>query len=369
MSDHPHAIETGVYEQPTTAARIEGRIAQWLSHVPGSWLLRLIGERPLKIDGNTMDAHMQFVVAAQRRKGHTILCEPTPVKGRARYRREIAAVTTSPTTVATVRDLDVAGATGLLSARHYAPSARGSEAAPLLVFLHGGGFVIGDIETHDEPCRVLCQYGGMHVLSVAYRLAPEHPFPGAVDDSVAALRWAQDNAAALGANPSMVCVGGDSAGGNLAIVAALQLAREGRATAAQLLIYPTTDANAKLPSATLFASGFLLERGDMIAFSRHYLSGERAAIDDPRVSPLRAPDLALSPPTVIVTAGFDPLRDEGDAFAAALRAVGVTVHARPASGLVHGFLHMTTVVPEAKRVLIDLAVTLRAVVTAGSVTR
>jgi len=353
MSERNNAVTSHVYA--SAGRRLEGRIARALAHLPGSWLLRLIGERPHVVDGRTLDAHVQFVLASQRRKIRIGLAEPTPAKGRERYRREIHSVAATPTSVAAVRDITVDGAEGPLVARHYAPVAT-ETAAPLLLFLHGGGFVIGDIETHDEPCRLLCRHGGMHVVSVEYRLAPEHPFPCAVNDAGAALHWAMQHAESLGANPRMVGIGGDSAGANLATVASLAMAREGNAPVAQLLFYPVTDANSSLPSRTSFRTGYLLDMTDVDAFSQLYCGADQRTGEDPRVSPVRAPDLALSPPTMVVTAGFDVLRDEGIAFASALRESGVRVREQCADGLVHGFLHLTTVVPAAMHTVREIGI-------------
>ena len=358
MSETP-AVST----MPSVGERMEGRVARALSVVPGHWLLRLIGEAPCTVDGQRLDPHVQFILAARRRKPQALMCGPTPVEARARNRREIGAVSTAagatPTPVARVVDRVVDGGGVTLPARHYAPrDAR--TAQPLLVFFHGGGFVLCDLETHDEPCRLLAHYGNVHVLSIAYRLAPEHPFPTPVDDCCAALRWAIAHAAELGADPARVCTGGDSAGGNLAAVAALTAAREGTPLAGQLLIYPATDSRAVTPSKTLFADGFVLTADDMAAFTALYLQGDMALQLDPRVSPSRSPDLDRSPPTVVVTAAFDPLRDEGEAYASALAAAGVPVRSRRVAGLVHGFMHMTTVVPSARAAMIDMARMFRA---------
>ncbi len=347
---------------PSTRERIEGRVARMLSAVPGSWLLRLIGESPRIVAGQTLDPHVQFILAARRRKPQHLMCGPNPAEGRARNRREIRAASldagAAPTTVGRVRDVTVDGSGVTLQARHYAPLDTRTP-QPLLVFFHGGGFVICDLDTHDEACRMLAHHGNMHVLSVAYRLAPEFPFPTPVDDCCAALRWAIAHAAELGADPARIGTGGDSAGGNLAAVAALTVAREGSPIAAQLLIYPTTDARSDTQSRQLFADGYVLTSADMTAFTQLYLNG-RDVRSDPRVSPSRSPDLELSPATVVVTAGFDPLRDEGEAYASALDAAGVTVRSRRVAGLVHGFLHMTTVVPTARAAVIDMARMFRA---------
>ncbi len=352
---------------PSSRELLEGRIARLLSGLPGHWLLRLIGESPRVVDGLTLDAHVQFILAARRRRPQHLLCEPTVEAGRNRYRREIQAVTersgARPTRVKAVSALTVDGAAGPLHARLYAPlSEPAAMARPLLVFLHGGGFVLGDLDTHDEPCRLLCQHGEMFVLSVAYRLAPEHPFPAPLDDACAAVRWAQAHAAALGADASQVCVGGDSAGGNLAAVTALTLANEGRAVLAQLLIYPTTNFAADLPSRRLFGNGYVLSAGDMDAFGVHYLGDDPAMRRDARTSPAFSPDLANSPPTLITTADFDPLRDEGESYAEALRDAGVEVHTRRAAGMPHGCLHMTTVVPGALTAVVETARAFKALV-------
>lgn len=323
-------------------------VARTLRAFPGAWIRRLTGAAPITVEGRTLDPYVQFLLHARARKGTPGLCEPSPAAGRARYRREIAAMIASPTAVGEVRELTVPGGDGAtLHARHYAPVANDDAAQPLLVYFHGGGFVIGDLDTHDEPCRLLCHHANTHVLSVAYRLAPEFPFPCAVNDSIASLRWAVQHAASLGANASNVSIGGDSAGANLATVASLALATEGSQIAAQLLIYPTTDSSARTASRARFASGFMLEARDMEQFGEHYLQRDNGSPRDPRVSPLFATNLQLAPPALIVTAGFDPLRDEGMAYAAALQTTGVTVRVLAEDSLIHGFLHLTAAVPRA----------------------
>ena len=349
MSGNHGTIDAG----PTTRERLEGRIARWLSHVPGAWLLRMVGESPRVADGATLDPHLQFLLAMRRMKGQPAMCEPTLAEGRVRYRHEALAVSAAPTPVARVTATQVPGAAGMLDARHYLPEH--ADQAPLLVYLHGGGFAIGDLDTHDEPCRQLCRHSQMHVLSVAYRLAPEHPFPAGLDDAIAALRWAMEHAATLGADPAAVCVGGDSAGGNLATVASLALAREGRAPLAQLLVYPVTDANVDTPSRTRFATGFVLEQRDVDAFRDLYLAGDLTQCDDPRASPRREPDVSLAPPAYLVTGGFDPLRDEGREWGERLQLSGVRVVSQHAPSMVHGFLHMTTVSPGARDAVLAMA--------------
>ncbi len=206
--------------------QIEAAFARFTSRLPAAVLLRAIGERVRVQDGNTLDPQVQFLLRMQQLSGRPGLCEPTPEAGRLRYRMETAAHTRAPTVVGSVRDLAIPAGAHTLGARHYAPVSASGATLPLLVYFHGGGFVIGDLDTHDEPCRLLCRDANTHVLSIDYRLAPEHPFPAAVDDSIAALIWAQEHAASLGADSERVSVGGDSAGANLATVAAQVLAAQ-----------------------------------------------------------------------------------------------------------------------------------------------
>jgi acetyl esterase len=351
-------------ETPSARQRVEGRIARLLSGLPGSWLLHLIGEPPRVVDGQTLDAHVQFVLNVRNRLPQRLMSEPTPTAGRRRYQRDVLAATTGsgarPTRVRSVQDLTIDGATGPLCARHYAPARKDADVPePILLYLHGGGFVNGDLITHDEPCRVLCQQAGIHVLSIAYRLAPEYPFPAALDDAHAALSWLQEQAGRLGADPRRIAIGGDSAGANLATVVAAEASQQGRSPVAQLLIYPTVDMDSRSPSREVFGSGYILTSADMDAFRRLYVGAPPVATRDPRSSPLFFNEPAVLPPTVLTTAGFDPLRDEGEAYADLLRLAGVPVRLRRFSGMVHGYLHMTTIVPAAHAALVETARLLR----------
>jgi acetyl esterase len=252
-----------------------------------------------------------------------------------------------PTPVAAVRDLTIAGADGDLPARLYTAA----NPTGVLMFLHGGGFVAGDLDTHDEPCRVLCATAGLTVLSVAYRLAPEHPFPAGVEDTAAAYGWLVDHADDVGGGP--IAVGGDSAGANLATVLCQQIAAGecGAPTpSAQLLFYPPTRNDTQWPSRLAYGDGFLLTDADMNFFYRHYAGGDQA---DFRHSPLFGAGRAVLPPAVIVTAEFDPLRDEGEAYAEALLAGGTQVDAVRVEGMVHGFANLTTLSPAAHRAVVD----------------
>ena len=240
-----------------------------------------------------------------------------------------------------VRDLDAGG----IAARLYRPNDR--DDLGLLVYFHGGGWVIGDLDSHDNVCRVLANGSGHAVLSVDYRLAPEHPFPAPLEDALTATRWAHANAAALGCRADRVAVGGDSAGANLAAVVA-QLAPV--PLVHQLLVYPVTDCTRTHASYTENATGYFLTTAGMGWFIHHYLSGGGGSPTDPRVSPHFAADhvLAATPPALVITAEFDPLRDEGDAYAARLAALGVpTSHVRFA-GMFHGFFSLAEFVDDGK---------------------
>jgi acetyl esterase len=343
----------------TFKERLQGFTGRSLGRLPTRLQLRLSRHPPVEVDGQRLDPSLQLILALNRKRKRHGLCEPDPATARARFRREVLIYRGAEPRVGGVRDFEIPGEAGPLRVRHYAPTKASGD---LLVYLHGGGFVIGDLETHDEPCRLLCLHARTHVLSVEYRLAPEHPFPAGLNDALAALRWAQENAARLGAEPARVSVGGDSAGGNVAAVVA-QLAAAERPPAAQLLIYPATDAvNGERPSKKLFGRGFFLARTDCEDFSRHYAEGTGVRREDPRVSPLRAADLSGLAPTLLATAGFDYLRDEGDAYAEKLRQAGNVVVWRRFTSLGHGFINMTGVCPAARAALVELARDWRALI-------
>jgi acetyl esterase len=250
--------------------------------------------------------------------------------------------------VAEVYDLTVPGPAGELPLRVYRPE--GSTPLPVIVYFHGGGWVTGDVEIVDKPCRTLANATGAVIASVEYRLAPETKFPGAVEDCFAATTWVAEHAEKFGGDPARVGVAGDSAGGNLAAVVA-QLARgiNRPRLALQLLIYPATDATTEWDSTTENAEGYLLTKAAIEWFGGHYLNRPEDA-EDPRFSPLRAASLAGLPPAIVVTGGYDPLRDEGRAYAAALREAGVTVTESHNEGMVHGFAWLAGVVDHVSEV-------------------
>lgn len=312
-----------------------------------------------EIDGARLHPELQFLLAMLELRGQTGISAATPALARARMRRE-ARVHAGPTIpVGAVRDLTFDGPGGPLRARLYTPPGASSrERPPLLVFYHGGGFVSGDLDTHDQPCRTLCRELNVFVLSIEYRLAPEHPFPAAVEDACAALRFAHESAESFGADPGRIGVAGDSAGGNLATVACQLAAQAGDPLPVmQLLLYPTVDSTVDRPSVGLFGKGFFLTHRDILWFREHYV-GTRHDLADPRISPLLAPSLGGLPPALIVTAAFDPLRDEGEAYAEALQAAGTHVELYRVPDLVHGFINLGALSRASYRAL--LAVSARA---------
>jgi acetyl esterase len=263
---------------------------------------------------------------------------PAPEARRA-YRESRAALAAAPASVEEVRELSIPGPAGALRARLYRPRS-GERSLPGVVYFHGGGFIYGDIDTHDVVCRGIAQGTPCAVVSVDYRLAPENKFPAAVEDAFAATAWVAANCTALGIDPARLAVAGDSAGGNLAAVTALTARDRGApALAMQVLVYPTTDLAAESESVSRFGEGYLLTRESMRWVKRSYLRDERDAADW-RASPLRARDLSGLPAAYIVTAGFDPLRDEGRAYAERLAQAGVSVTHESLEGQVHGFLVM-----------------------------
>lgn len=318
----------------SVATKVGAKVLPW---VPTRAVRLLAGGRSITIDGNTLDPTLQLMLSGQRAFGVAGLAAADDVAACRALMREGLLGFAGPQVHVGVSEVSIPGPAGQIPARHYRPSS--AEPAPLLVYYHGGGWTIGDLDTHDALCRLTCRDADVQVLSVDYRLAPEHPAPAAVEDAYAAFRWAHEHAAALGAIPDKVAVGGDSAGGNLAAVVS-QLARDDPTAplpVLQWLIYPRTDCTAQTRSLSLFADGFLLTKADIDWFETHYLGGSDVEPTDPRVSPLRADTLSGLPPALIATAGFDPLRDEGDQYAAALRAAGTPVDLRSLGSLTHGF--------------------------------
>ncbi len=257
--------------------------------------------------------------------------------------------------LARVEDRRIPGPRGEIPVRIYTPEGQGP--FPVLVFYHGGGWVIGSIKTHDDICRVLARDVPALVVSVDYRLAPEHPFPAGVEDSYAALSWVAENAASIGGDPARLAVGGDSAGGNLsAVVAILARDRGGPRLAHQLLVYPATDMRGDTVSMRENGTGYFLTHDIMMWFSNHYVSAQDRLL--PYASPLLTPDLRGLPPATVITAEFDPLRDEGEAYAARLRESDVPVELERHDGMIHGFFTMR-MLPQAREAIESATTALR----------
>jgi acetyl esterase len=334
-------------------ARVTRRTGPLLGRLPARVQMRLSGRRPIEIDGQRLDPEVQLILALREKLQPPVWDGTMSVsRGRA-ITREEAWIAAGPRAIeiAAVRDLTAGGR----PARLYVPDEPGPR--PLLVYFHGGGFVAGDLDTHDAPCRVLCRHAGVRVLSVDYRMAPEHPFPAWIEDGLAAFDWAREHAAELGADPQRVAVGGDSAGGTLAAVVAQERRADGPVL--QLLIYPSVDVSTERRSHELFAEGFFLTSALIDWYAGHFLP-DGADRTDPRRSPLLAPDLTGVAPALVVNAGFDPLRDEGEAYAARLREAGVPVLAHRFRGLFHGFIHSVGVSPSCRAALTEVAGMLRA---------
>ncbi|MDQ7080494.1 MAG: alpha/beta hydrolase [Paracoccaceae bacterium] len=267
---------------------------------------------------------------------------PTVAESRKQLETMIKLFDSKGPRLAEVTDLPAQGAAGQLRARLYRKTRAGSP-VPAMVYFHGGGFVQGSMESHDNLCRKLAHAWGGAVISVDYRLAPEHPFPAAIEDGQAVFRWLHANAEALKLDPARIGVGGDSAGATIAAVVAQQA--RAPAPAFQMLAYPMTDAHMTLPSMTERAHDPVLSR-DRIEWFLEMYSGGSADLDDPRFSPLLALDLSGLPPALVLTAGFDPLADDGRVYAERMRNVGVPVEDLHFPGQVHGFLNATRVIPQ-----------------------
>ncbi|QGG93751.1 alpha/beta hydrolase [Actinomarinicola tropica] len=286
--------------------------------------------------------------------------ERTPATSREAYRGLAATLPPGPDVAA--EDRTIPGPAGEVPVRVYRPEGDGP--FPALVFLHGGGWTIGDLETHDHPARTLCAEAGVVVVSVDYRLAPEHPFPAAFDDAWAALRWVADHGADIGVDPTRLAVGGDSAGGNLAAVLALRAREEGGpALRFQLLVYPAVDmrrgTEEHYPSLRENAEGYLLTFDTMQWFGDNYL-GDDLDRTDWRVSPLLAADHSGLPPALVITAEFDPLRDEGAAYVEALHDAGVPVTHTLYEGTIHTMYQLAPFIPAGAEALSESAEALRA---------
>jgi acetyl esterase len=329
-------------------AQVERTTVQAFVSLPRVVLRRIVGAPVRSPEGYELDPQVQALIWLMSKTRQPGLIDGGVENARRRLDRNGWLLDVHGVADVSANDRTLPGAAGSRRARVYTPKGLETAAAPALVFLHGGGFVLGSIESHDGLCRGLASRARVMVISVDYRLAPENPFPAAVDDAVAATRWVLDEAGSLGVDPDAVAVGGDSAGGCLAAVVAQTLRDAPRRPAFQLLMYPTTDATHGSASLQYFRDDLMLTERDILWFTDKYLPSPSMKTD-PRASPLLASDLSGQPPALVLTAGFDPLRDEGRAYAERMSAAGVEVEHVCSEPSVHGFMSMAGVLREPAR--------------------
>ncbi len=333
--------------------RLEGAAGRALLRLPAPALVALSGGRRVERDGCVLDEQLQLMIFAANLLGRGMTERDL---ARARAMMDLDALTFAPAPAPMERVSDERVREGV-TARVYRPKALPSP-APAVVYFHGGGFVVGGLDSHDPVCRALARDAGCVVVSVDYRLAPEHPFPAAHDDATEAFRHVVREHARLDVDPARVAVAGDSAGGNLAAAVALDTRDDTRRPCLQALLYPVVDNTRSFPSATVMGDGFLLTEESVEWFRARYLPDARDWAN-PRASPWFAPDLSGLPPAHVQTAGFDPLRDEAEAYAGRMRDAGVAVEQRRYPTLSHGYVCLTGHVTAAREPWDDLVAALR----------
>jgi acetyl esterase len=315
--------------------------------------LRLLDGHRIRRGSRTMDPKAQIVgefVKSIRVPGYF---PPLP-ELRQQLRTMVTLMDEPAPALARIENIRIPGPAGEIPARVYAPQPAGA-LLPAVMYAHGGGWVQGDLETHHGLCARLAKHAGVLVVAVDYRLAPEHKFPAAVDDCLAAYRWLRTHGRSLGADSSRVAVAGDSAGGNLSAVISQQAAAGGVAVpTCQALIYPAVDFSFETESHRELADGHVIPRDRILWYMQQYLRSE-ADQTDLKASPLRAPSVAGQPPTMIITAGFDPLLEEGRAYADRLRAAGVDVVYREYPGQIHAFVSLTKAIPQGLAATLEVA--------------
>jgi acetyl esterase len=322
-------------------------------------ILRMLGGPAIEIDGQQLAPTAQLFLRLQQ-----LVPRPTPQSAddltafRHEVDRAAAMLGANVGRAVQTRDIEIPGGDGPIRARIYEPT-NSPETGPLLLYYHGGGFVLGSIESHDSVCRYFAEQSHVRVVSVDYRLAPEHPFPAAIDDAIAAFNHVVKHARHFRSTPGQVAVAGDSAGANLAAAVAHDAVRNGSTPPLlSLLLYPATDVTGNHTSHQLFGEGFLLDQETLLWYRDQYLPDEQHHTD-PRVALLDDTQLPGLPPTWVFTAGFDPFRDEGRTYARQLRSAGTIAHHRNYHGLLHGFANFVGADREARAAMLDIANTLK----------
>jgi len=326
---------------------VQGGALRALTRLPAPAQRLVAGGSADVMEGLALHHEAQLVIALAERAGRPPVAELSVAEARRETSRQALATRGEMEAVERIEEVELPGPAGPLGGRLYHPTQSGGA---LLVYFHGGGFVVGNLTTCESVCRFLACHAGVRVLAVDYRRAPENRFPAAVEDACTALRWASEHAATLGIDPARVGVGGDSAGGNLATVAA----HEQGGAAFQLLLYPVCDLSFKRASYATFGEGYLLSEESMDFYRDNYLP-HSAARSDPRASPILFEDLSGLPPAYVATAGFDPLRDEGEDYARRMREAGVRVALRRHDGLVHSFANLTAVGRASREAMLEAA--------------
>jgi len=331
---------------------VQRTILKVLLSLPTPVLRALSGGGVVYQGGRTLDPRFQFLAAGGRRQPP--MSSLTPEEARAASAGGLAMMAGKAEPGVRIENLVIDGPGGAIRLRAYRPAEQ-DPAAPLMVFAHFGGGVIGDLETSDVFCQILARIAGCAVISVDYRLAPETRFPGGLEDVLTAYRWARDNAARFGAPEGVASIGGDSMGGNFAAIVAQEMKRTGEPQPAlQLLIYPAVDVASETQSMTTYAEAYPLSRDTMNWFMAHYMAPD-ADPADPRLSPIKTQDLSGLAPAIVATAGFDPLVDQGECYAKRLKDAGVPVIYRCYDSLAHGFTAFTGAIPTADTACREIA--------------
>lgn len=344
--------------RPSLQNRLAGAVVRTLMALP-AWVIRRLGGHATTVDGQQLHPEvalaLRLLALSPDRSFETL-----PLDGaRAQIAGEAAVFGGRPIPLPEVTDLTIPGDAGSIPVRFYRPEIIGTARPALLVYFHGGGWVVGSLDSSDSICRFLAAQAQVAVLSVDYRLAPENPFPAAVEDATTAMRYAASHTDELGVDAEAIAVGGDSAGGNLAAVLCQQaLAGNCPMPVFQLLFFPVTDTSTKTRSYELFADGYFLTEAQMDWYIGQYLPDPADRLDA-RASPLLAPNITGLPPAYVSVAGFDPLRDEGEAYAARLRDGGVPVALHRHSGLIHAFANATGVGTTGREAMLHAAGALR----------